>query len=73
MITIGHYLTVAAGLNESPLPVPALNGERVRVRGSRLLQRLLPPLTLALSPFALSSAMGRGDTTERVATTRGTP
>ena len=66
-ITIGHYLTVAAVLDASPLPVSALNGERVGVRGGNIHQRERRPLTLSLSPFALSSAIGRGNRAERAA------
>src|SRR6476659_283927 len=33
-----------------PLPIVLHDGERVRVRGSSLLRRLLPPLTPTLSP-----------------------
>jgi hypothetical protein len=64
-------LRPTAALDLSPLPGSALNGERARVRGGRLHGSLLPPLTLTLSPFALSSAMGRGDAAEHVVSTRG--
>ena len=56
-------LATRAGLNQSPLPVTALNGERVRVRGGIRLQRKRPPLTLTLSPFD-EGAMGRGNSLE---------
>ena len=45
-----HGVALARCSRILPLPIVLNNGERVRVRGRRLLQRLWPPLTLTLSP-----------------------
>jgi len=50
MVVFGVMAVLVRELAELNPLSPLFRGERVRVRGSRLLRRSLPPLTPTLSP-----------------------